>query len=304
MTAVICMATFNGAPWLSQQLQSLREQDDPDWHLLVSDDGSSDASCDIITRFQDTDPRLELLPPRVGESTACGNFEHLLQWVADKYPDPAQAILLCDQDDVWLPHKLRLQQDCLRSAVACCSELELLDHRGEAGGLLLSAQGASVRPSLQSLLAQNSVVGCTLALRREVLDLALPFPAGLLNHDWWLGLCALVLGDLEFHREALVRYRQHDGNVIGAYRPGKQWKRLPTLLARQAAVLRSQCAASALLTERMRDLGRPVPEVLGRYAAVLRADGAYGRVQALLWGEFAAMHPPLRWLRSWSALRL
>jgi hypothetical protein len=68
----------------------------------------------------------------------------------------------------------------------------------------------------QRLLSRNEVTGCALAINRALLEMALPIPDGAIMHDWWLALFAAYFGQLIAVPERLVKYRQHDANVIGA----------------------------------------------------------------------------------------
>jgi hypothetical protein len=165
---------------------------------------------------------------------------------------------------------------------------------------LLQQLRAEERPTLGSLLAQNSVIGCTLALRPTVLDIALPFPRELCNHDWWLGLCVLAQGVLYVNREPLVRYRQHASNTVGAYRPLRQLPRLRALLERQRRVLRGQLLAVEALEKRLLARGLEPPAVLERYHRML--SGRYSSIRGLAFGPFAAPLLPLRALRTVAAL--
>jgi hypothetical protein len=66
------------------------------------------------------------------------------------------------------------------------------------------------------LLTQNFVTGCATVINRSLLELATPLPADVIMHDWWLALCAAACGRIEYLPHALVRYRQHGANQIGA----------------------------------------------------------------------------------------
>jgi hypothetical protein len=271
--------------------------------LLVSDDRSSDGTAELLHDYQRRDARIEILPPRSGAAEAVANFEYLLRAAADLYQD-SDCVLLCDQDDVWVAEKLALQTDALRSAQACYSDLSLIDAAGvELATSFLSQLNTQATPGLSDLFAQNPVVGCSLAVRSEVLNLALPFPEGLMNHDWWLAVCALALGDLARIDKPLVRYRQHAGNAIGAYRPAHQLMRLPALLARQRRVLRGQVNAAATLAERLTGRGLTPPDTLRAYEEYVGHGSLLRRLSTLASGEFAAPHSPLRYLRCCAAIR-
>lgn len=300
---LVALATHNGGEWLSFQLQSLLAQEDADWHLLVSDDQSSDGTRDLLQAFSARDSRIELLPPRTGALGACANFEYLLGVVRERDSTGRELVALCDQDDVWRVDKLASNRGALAQHLGCCSELDLMSADGQlTGERLLKQLNGPTRLDTSTLLAQNAAVGCTMAFQSRVLELALPFPPGLLNHDWWLAMCICSLGELQFIPDPLVHYRQHRGNVVGAYRPLRQILRLPTLIARQRSVLRSQRLAVMVLKERLLQLGLETPPDLDSYHHALGAP-SLTRVRSLLGGPFAAPHFPLRALRGLAALR-
>ena len=59
MTVDILMATYNGADYLNDQIQSIVNQNYSDWDLLISDDGSFDATIDILENWSNQDSRIE-----------------------------------------------------------------------------------------------------------------------------------------------------------------------------------------------------------------------------------------------------
>ncbi|MFT4768051.1 MAG: glycosyltransferase involved in cell wall biosynthesis [Glaciecola sp.] len=301
MSVIICMATYNGDRWLQEQIDSVIAQSYEGWQLLISDDGSSDATLEIIHDNVRRDSRMRFLDQRKGGRGAVGNFEYLLSEAARV---SAEWVALCDQDDVWHPEKLSLQRQQLQNFRACCSDLMLTNAKGEATEVrFLQQLDSPLQPSVSSLLAHNSVVGCTLAVTAEVLDLALPFPPGLRNHDWWLALCALCEGPLFCDSQTLVNYRQHDSNVVGAYDPLRQLVHAPELFLRQRGVLSSQLVAVRVLIERLLHRQINPPQVLENYLLQVGSDSLKKRFAALAFGEFAAPHRPLRALRMAAALK-
>ncbi|MDP5053039.1 MAG: glycosyltransferase [Congregibacter sp.] len=303
------MATYNGVRWLGEQIDSIIAQSDEDWQLLISDDGSSDGTLMIVHEYLKLDSRIRLLPPRGGERGTVANFEYLLYAALKEADGSSDAwVVLCDQDDVWIAGKLLAQRQQLQTFAACCSDPLLSNADGApTGGRLLAQLNADRQPQLSALLAQNSVVGCTLAVTLPVLETALPFPQGLRNHDWWLALCALAYGSLFCDSQAWVHYRQHDANVVGAYKPKVQMQHLPRLFTRQKAVLCSQLVAVETLLDRLTDRGSPHPgpsvpfppprTALERYSQEIGSHSFWRRLRALAFGEFAAPHLPLRALR-------
>jgi hypothetical protein len=136
-------------------------------------------------------------------------------------------IALSDQDDIWHPEKLARMAAAFdeRSGLLLLhSDARLVDAQGvPIGGTLL--QSLVMTPRIRSevhrgraadaLLRRNFVTGATVTIRRSLLERALPIPAGWL-HDEWLGMAAAALGGLDVLEEALIDYRQHGGNEIGA----------------------------------------------------------------------------------------
>lgn len=306
MTALVCLATCNGERWLEEQVESLLAQDYREWRLLVSDDGSTDATPMLLQHWARRDSRIELLPPLPRRLGACANFERLLR-AAQAIVKKADFIALCDQDDRWHRSKLDRQHALLAQHSAVCSDLNLIDAEGamQAPSFLASLR-TPANPGLRELLAQNWVIGCTLAIRPAVLDLALPFPGGLRNHDWWLALCSLCASaeaSLALVPESLVDYRQHPHNAVGAYRPHRQlWRVLP-LVRRQRAVLQSQIHAIAVLQERLLARELEPPALLRDYRHGLEEAGVLGRPMLFLRGPFAPSLMPLRLVRAAASLQ-
>ncbi len=245
-TVAILLSTYNGAQFLDDQLESLLRQTVADWVLYWRDDGSSDATQDIMRRFM-AGPgagrcHAVLDPP--GRLRPTGSFMALLR--AAVKTDVA-AVAFADQDDVWLPEKLAravaaLQPDP-RPALYCSRQLlvdEALRHIG------LSAR-LHQPPGFPAALTQNVATGCTLVLNQAAARLVAgshPPPATL--HDWWSYLVVAAHGGrLVADAPPTVRFRQHGGNAVGA--PASMRRRFFEALRRGPgafmAVLRGHVAA-------------------------------------------------------------
>ncbi|MBV9193478.1 MAG: glycosyltransferase [Solirubrobacterales bacterium] len=218
-TVFVCMATFDpDLALLRAQLESLRAQSDPAWVCLISDDCSSEHSFDGLLELVGDDRRFVVSRSerRLGFYR---NFERALSLV----PAQAELIALCDQDDRWHPDKLAVLRAALPGATLVYSDQRLVT----AGGRLLRATlwhgRRNNHTNLASMLIANSITGAASLMRREVLDLALPFPevAGYQFHDHWLGLVALSLGEIAYVDRPLYDYVQHAGAVFGDVTQGR-----------------------------------------------------------------------------------
>lgn len=236
----ILLATYRGARFLPAQLDSLIEQRDREWRLLVSDDGSDDDTLSILRGYAARDPRIVMVERSPATLGATRNFALLLQHFLST---DGQWFALCDQDDVWLPHKVERLRRALRdhvNATEPClaySDLAWIDERGR----LLSAShfsGAGLRHPAQaatvSALLHNLVPGCAMAGNRALAERALPLPTSVAHHDWWLLALAAAGGEVVPVSEVLVHYRQHGNNQVGA---SGALRRIARLLTRPAYLL-------------------------------------------------------------------
>jgi len=197
----VCIPTFNGATYIGMQLESILASP-LITEVIVSDDGSTDNTVEIVKSFNDA--RIKLLEgPRAG---LVSNYEFLFSHASGEY------IFLSDQDDLWLPNKVAVMLTRLREVDLVVSDCTVVD--GQLNLLypsffVLRHSG----PGLARNLFRNSYLGCCIAFRRRLLKHALPFPANLPMHDWWLGLIAETFGNVAFINQPLMMYRRHGGNV-------------------------------------------------------------------------------------------
>lgn len=111
----VLLATYNGAPWLDEQLDSIATQQGVRVSIVASDDSSSDATVEVLARWAQRVALETLLraPERFG--SAHRNF---LRLIRDADLGDADYFALSDQDDIWLPDKLRRGIECLNSFAA------------------------------------------------------------------------------------------------------------------------------------------------------------------------------------------
>lgn len=196
----VCMASFNGALYIREQITSVLNQLSEDDELLVADDGSLDSTIAIIESIQDI--RLHLISVG-GKLGVVKNFERVLAEAKGQY------IFLCDQDDIWLPGKVA---ECLASleknilVVTDCKVVDQSLNEISPSFFKLRNSGKGV---LKNIL-KNTYLGCCMAFRRELLDVALPFPEKIPMHDMWLGLLAETQGSVLFISQIMSLYRRHD----------------------------------------------------------------------------------------------
>ncbi|GAD02747.1 glycosyltransferase family 2 protein [Agarivorans albus] len=198
------MTSFNGEKYIEEQIVSILEQITFEDELLISDDGSTDETTNIIESFVRNDSRVKLLHgPKAGLQS---NFDFVLSQASGEY------IFLSDQDDVWLPDKVKLTLSKLEIYNLVVSDCYIVDDKlriisdsfYESNGL---------RVGVFSNLYKNSFLGCCMAFDRKILDCVLPFPKNIPMHDWWIGLVSSVKFNVKFTDEKLIYYRRHSSNA-------------------------------------------------------------------------------------------
>jgi glycosyltransferase involved in cell wall biosynthesis len=251
----VLLATHDGARWLPDLLDSLARQTLAPGRLSILDDASTDGTWELV--------RDAVVP---GGQTVAGRqesnvgavqtFERLLSMVGTEY------FALCDQDDVWLSEKLEKSVSLLESSAAdlVYTDLRVVDEnlRELASSMWhLSNIVPVTGRALIALILKNSVTGCTVVGRTSMLKKALPFPAGIPMHDWWLGLVAASGNGVAPLREATVLYRQHGGNEVGVARFGYVGlrSRLDRKGARLATYLQDRLGARLALVEGLQERG-------------------------------------------------
>lgn len=224
----ILLATFNGAKYLREQLDSIARQSHREWSLLVADDGSTDATVAIIEQFGAQFPGRVRLLTTTPVGSAKHNFFRLM-----REPSAGQYVALCDQDDVWHENKLaRLVAACIEMErrhpgrpCAVYSDLEVVDEflRMRSPSFVREIRTDPALLSFGSLLVENSIPGCAMLLNRSLLEKFNTYTGPLddaIMHDWWIALLASATGRLGFVPDALVQYRQHHSNAAGSVRRG------------------------------------------------------------------------------------
>jgi glycosyltransferase involved in cell wall biosynthesis len=223
----ICMAAFEPDPaLLERQIASIREQSHENWLCLISDDGSSAERFEHLRSLTSADPRFTLSQ---GESRLgfYANFERALQMV----PATAAFVALADQDDRWYPEKLATLLSACGRAQLAYSDMRIVDEQGDVISDTFWRGRRNNYTNLASLLLANTVTGAASLFRRELLELALPFPGPVGDpfHDQWIASVALATGRIAYVDRPLYDYVQHGGAARGHEAAMRPWEGGPLL---------------------------------------------------------------------------
>lgn len=283
----IAMATWNGARFLGEQLDSIYAQAWPNLEVVATDDASTDGTAEILAEYtRSRGLRYEVNPERLG---LVKNFERAIALCRGEY------VALSDQDDVWKPHKIETLVESLGGAtLAYCNVQEYIDHAGRPGfaaelePIVRFARTHGSGHPTRYLLAENWVVSHSVLFRRELMVHALPIPPHQRFHDGWLALVASKLGGIVYVDEPLQAYRRHEGSLTFA-RPEERTRQesLPRALAsgRFHASWRRRCEIE---TARLGDaLGLPLLDASDRaFVGELMTYYRSGFSRGLHWRSF------------------
>jgi glycosyltransferase involved in cell wall biosynthesis len=209
----ICMATHNPPQdLLARQLDSIRAQRHADWRCFVSDDCSRREVFAALKAAIGDDPRFV-----VSRSARRLGFYHNFERALTMVPAQAKFVALADQDDFWQQNKLSTLVEHIGDAQLIYSDARVVARNGTVLSDTYWGRRRNNHSDLGSLLVANSVTGAASMFRRELLEVALPFPPAQFAHyhDHWLALAALALGRIEFIEEPLYDYVQHGAASLG-----------------------------------------------------------------------------------------
>lgn len=197
------MACYNGEDYIYTQIESILNQLAPKDELIISDDGSTDETIEIIKNFHDS--RITLLN-NINHGVNNNFYNAILHAKGD-------FIFLSDQDDVWLPNKVKACLKALQKSDLIVHDCTVVDRNMDVIYPSYFNQFKSRKGYLKNII-RNTYIGACMAFRREILDYVLPFPTKFpVYHDGWLGSMVELKGKVEFLAIPCILYRRHDSNL-------------------------------------------------------------------------------------------
>ena len=210
----VVIASYNGEKYIEKQINSIIPQLIDGDEIIVSDDGSSDSTKEIILNMASNDGRIRLIDgPKKGFNK---NFENAIMQAKNEY------IFICDQDDEWMPNKVQVVLNNFDDNTLCIRhDCNVVD--GDGNVLIESYvehRGANV--NYKKNIYKNTFTGCCMCIKRDWLNKLLPFPDGVF-YDAWIGILSCKFKCAKIIPDKLINWCRHDGTVTKLNRNSLFW---------------------------------------------------------------------------------
>ena len=207
-TVSVVLGTYNGQTYLREQLDSVLAQTYPFLEIITIDDGSTDATVSILREYAACDPRIRLV---VNEQNLgfIRNFEKGCSLATGRW------IALCDQDDYWLPDKVKKMVEAIGDyPMVYCDSILCDENLHPLGNRISDLVHYQSFDDPRQLCVFSRMYGHATLITRELFTRSRPFLKEV-PHDGWLAYHATLYGGVRYLPEVLVNYRQHAANVFG-----------------------------------------------------------------------------------------
>lgn len=224
----VLMAVYNGSAYIREQIDSILNQTYENWHLTISDDGSTDGTDLIADEYAAKYPEQIT---RVYSGVRFGNARDHFMWLSENCT--SRYMLYSDQDDVFNPEKMSRLMNAMQNAerqwgrdlpILVFSDQTVVDEKLNViePSLMRCQKQAFDSFDYHALLIQNVVTGGAMMVNRPLCSLAVQCRSRerIIMHDWWMAATAARFGKIIYLDEPLSLYRQHGGNSVGAKRVG------------------------------------------------------------------------------------
>lgn len=217
----ILLAAYNGEQYIKAQIESILHQTVQDFVLYINDDCSEDRTWEILKDYAEKYPgKIVVTRSEKNSGSSKANFLNMMLEHRDDY------LMLCDQDDVWLPEKIGKTLRVMRKLekkhgkdmpLLAYTDLKVTDKDLNVltDSMMKRVAADFNRTSLKDQLVQNTVTGCTAMYNRALAEKFIALPGFTVMHDWWMMLTASALGRAVYLPEATILYRQHGDNSVG-----------------------------------------------------------------------------------------
>lgn len=200
------MASYRGASYVLEQLESILEQLEVNDEVVIVDDASPDNTVEIIRSIMD---------PRIRVIESPGNRGYVRAFEAAVLASRGEYVFLSDQDDVWVSGRVDAMLTALQSTRVVASNFEILggDPRPWIPPLRSEWDARPWANLIGIMVGYRAYYGCGMAFRRNMVPIFTPIPTYMReSHDLWLAICGNLAGSVAHLEQATLLRRLHDTN--------------------------------------------------------------------------------------------
>lgn len=216
----VILGTYNGESYLKEQIDSILNQEDVSVQVFARDDGSKDNTVKILRSYAGEYPNFHLLDNGNTQNKGVRNgFMEALKW-AKSYSSEYDFFAFSDQDDVWLPQKLKCAIEKIQCSVNKNGAIYYSNKTIVDENLTEKYQEDFTEfNDFSNYLFVSHAYGCTMVINRTLADISCQFVSHYAHfHDDWIHRLAICIGaDIVFDNNSYILYRQHGNNNCGTF---------------------------------------------------------------------------------------
>lgn len=218
MRKSVAMATYNGAEYIVEQLESIRTQTVPVDEVIICDDCSKDNTVEIVRKYIDENGLNESWHIEVNEK----NKGYASNFIGAVRKTTGDLIFLCDQDDIWVQDRVEVMTNIMekqQDICLLCSEFESFVSSPDAPEVPSWEKKQFRRDNTLEHLpfkAHNIFIncqGCSMCIRKEFWEKVRNEWYEGWAHDEFVWRMALCLDGLYVYHGVTLKRRLHSNNV-------------------------------------------------------------------------------------------
>jgi glycosyltransferase involved in cell wall biosynthesis len=210
MNISVCIASYNGAKFIQEQINSILKQLNENDEVIIIDDCSTDNTVEIIKSFNDH--RIKLFINKV-------NKGHVYSFGKSISLSNNEIIFMSDQDDIWFENRVSLMVNRLTNfkVMLLSSNSEFIDENSNkilnySMGKVNSIDSDRYLNNIFNIfLGKLGYYGCAMAFTRDLKEYILPIPIYVESHDLWIAKAANLL-KTNLHCDDITLSRRIHGN--------------------------------------------------------------------------------------------
>lgn len=220
MKILVILASYNGAKYIEEQMDSILNQDSVSIHIMVFDDCSTDNTIEVLDKYK-SNPNVSIILRIKGTGNAPRNFLDAIQSLSDELVNSYDFLAFSDQDDIWFPNKMFEAAKILRKEQSSLyfSNLNLWDENTNYKAII----NKSYPQKKYDFLFEGGSAGCTYVFTndfclglKKILKNTNYYDWELFSHDWFVYFYARANGfKVSIDNNAYITYRIHANNSYG-----------------------------------------------------------------------------------------